>query len=717
MRKRLLSALIAGLLVSAPAFAQDKDWKVEGSATLGPIYDSTNDTKDKSKREEYRDLGNGVLSDIFVRGRSDKTWFDGYGENFGRDDQYLMLRGGVYDLFKYKIYTDSFRHNFLFGGLTPFNGTGTNVLTATFPQPNPATWNPIDIGYKRTDSGGYFEWQGLAPWYFRVDANQVKFDGTKIGSGANGTSPGNGFTDLAFPVQYNTKNATVEGGYNTGQMNLSLSYLYSKFDNDFTTLAWNSPFFANNVDTTYLPPDNHYQRIAANATFRGLPWQSTIAARYTWSEGKSGADLAQTALNGSAPNFFGPTDPNVNHFTGKVDNQTFTLALASHPIQTVDTRVYYNYYKRTNDSTQVIYDANSIVNCAGGPCLNDQYAFTKNNVGFDAYWRFMPKNRLGVGWDYMKTTQNRFDYDNIKTNKVFVEWKNTALDNLSGRVKYTHLQRRSDYLLGNAGVNAGDAAFLERFTSRFDSSNLDRDEVKLVGDWSPMPLLDFSLEATWKDNKYKGFTIGRSNDKRDEVYLSGSWGDPSRLRLTAFGNVEHITYDSSHRQIGASPCNAASGPNCFDPSSPPNSTAFNWSARNKDRNWVLGVGADWPAMERLMVKASALYYHTDGSADINSQNNFGNPLPITAYDDSQRTSVNLKGIYSYDRNWSFTLGYAYERWRYSDAGYNGYQYTIPFPGVSNNTSQSYLNGYLAFNNYNANIVYLFATYKFDTLSR
>jgi MtrB/PioB family decaheme-associated outer membrane protein len=717
MTKRLLPILIAGLFVATPALGQDTDWKVEGSATLGAIYDSTNNTKDRSKQEEFRDLGNGVLSDVFVRGRGGQTWFEGYGENFGRDDQYMMLRGGIYDLFKFKIYTDSLPHNFLFDGLTPFAGTGSNVLTATFPQPNPATWNPIDIGYKRTDNGGYFEWQGQAPWYARVDANQVKFEGTKIGSGALGTSPGNGFIDLAIPVQYKTSNVSVEGGYNTGQMNLSLSYLYSKFENDFTTLSWNNPFFANNVDTTYLPPDNSYQRFAANATFRGLPWQSTLAARYTWSEGKSDADLAQTALNGTSPNFFGPTLSNVNHFTGKVDNQTFTLALASHPATTVDTRVYYNYYKRNNDSTDVIYGAASIVNCSGGPCENFLYDFTKNNVGLDAYWRFMPKNRLGAGWDYQKTTQNREDYDNIETNKVFVEWKNTALDNLTGRVKYTHLQRRSDYLLGNAGVNGGDPNFLERFTSRFDSSNLDRDEVKLLADWSPMPFLDFSFEAIWKNNQYKDITLGRTNDKRDEVYLSGSWGDAARLRLTAFGDVEHITYDSNHRQVGVSPCTAASGLNCFDPGQPPNANAFNWSAGNKDRNWVIGIGADWPAMERLMVKASVLYYHTDGSADISSQNNFGTPLPITAYDDTQHTSANLKGIYSYDKNWSFTLGYAYERWRYSDAGYNGYQYTIPFPGVSNNTSQSYLNGYLAFNNYNSNIVYLLATYKFDTLSR
>jgi MtrB/PioB family decaheme-associated outer membrane protein len=712
MSKTLLAALIAGLLAAVPAWGQDNGWRVQGSATLGPINDSTSDTKDASKEREYRDLSDGVLSNIIVRGRNGQNWFDGYGENFGRDDQYLTLRGGTYELFKFKIYTDSLRHNFLFNGLTPFAGSGTDVLSATFPQPDPATWNRIDVGYKRTDDGGFFEWQGLAPWYFRVDANQVKFDGTKIGSGANGQGQGNGFTDLAVPVHYNTKNATAEAGYNTGQMNLSLSYLYSRFDNDFTTLSWNNPFFANNVDTTYLPPDNHYQRVAANATFRALPWHSTLAARYTWSEGKSDADLAQTALNSTGPNPFGPTLPNVNHFSGKVEDQTFTLTLASHPIQTVDTRLYYNYYKHNNDSTEVIYSAASIVNCLGGPCQNDLFEYTKNNVGFDAYWRFMPKNRIGFGWDYWTVDQNRDDYDNIRTNKLFVEWKNTALANLSGRLRYTHFQRRSDYLLGNAGVNAGDPAFLARFTSRIDYSDLDRDEFKVIGDWSPMPLLDFSLEATWRDNKYKGVTLGRNSDKREAVYLSGSWGDPKRIRTTGFVDYERITYDSNHRE-NASGCNAATGPNCFDPSSPPSSAAFNWSARNRDRNWVVGVGADWQVMERLMVKGSALYYKTDGSVDISSQNNFGNPLPIAAFDDTERTSLNLKGIYSYDKKWSFTLGYAYERWRYSDAARNGYQYTVPFPGVSNNTSQSYLNGYLAFTNYDANIVYLLASYKFD----
>ncbi len=41
------------------------------------------------------------------------------------------------------------------------------------------------------------------------------------------------------------------------------------------------------LDTTYLAPDNHFQRVIAEATFRELPLRSMLAMRYTWSETKS----------------------------------------------------------------------------------------------------------------------------------------------------------------------------------------------------------------------------------------------------------------------------------------------------------------------------------------------------------------------------------------------------------------------------------------------
>jgi hypothetical protein len=298
MTKKLLSTLIASLFAAAPALAEGDDpIRVEGGATLGGIYNNQK-VQDSAKLEEYQDLGNGALSNVGARGRNSKTWFDGYGENFGRTDQYMFLRGGMYDIFKTGAYFNEIPHNFNSSALTPYFGTGGNVLVTTFPQINPNTWNSFNQGYERKDAGGYFEWQKNSPWYFRADGNEVKFEGTKVGSGASGTSPGNGFVDLAIPVQTKTSNWGAEGGYQTSKATLALRWDYSKFENSNDTVMWTNPFFGgNNLDTTYLPLDNTFNKFTATGNYRDLPWRSVISARYTWAETKSSTDLGQSALN------------------------------------------------------------------------------------------------------------------------------------------------------------------------------------------------------------------------------------------------------------------------------------------------------------------------------------------------------------------------------------------------------------------------------------
>ena len=732
MQRKLLSTLIAGLFVAAPVAAQNlgTQWVSQGAISLGGIF-VDDKTDDGSKLEQYRDLGDGVLSSILYRGRNPGSgyWIDFFGENIGRDDMYLNLRGGQYDAFKYRLYTDWLTQNRLYNGRTPFNGAGGGDLRATFPAPNPATWNSLNIGFDRRDTGGYFEWQRNSPWYFRVDANYVERDGTKIGSAANGTSPGNGFVDLAIPVDYKTTNASAEFGYSTTQYHFAVNYMYSKLDSGFKTVTWTNPFFGNGIDTTYLAPDNDYQRLLINGTIRQLPWNSTLAARFTWDQLESDTPLVTSALN-SATGGFGLTNPNVSDFRGKVNNSTFSLAWSAMPMTNLDTRVYYNYQKRDNESTHVEFTPVSGLSCGTGiVCDNELYNYEKWNVGLDAYWRFARGNRLGFGIDYLNFENNRVDYDEVKDTKLYLEYRNTMIDTLAVKLRYTYLDRDSNFLLGHEGANANDTLFLERFIGRYDLQPLKRNEVKLDIDWSPHPLVDLSAEAIWKDNDYErgGSEIsyngepideflGRTKDKRKEIYLSASFGDPSKVRATAFYDIEWITYDSFHRNIGAGSCPTTSGgvtaTNCFDPNTAPNSIAYNWSAKNKDKNWLAGIGVDWPVVPNVLLKASYLYVRTDGKADIAAQNNFGNPLPITAYDDTKTQSFNLKAIWDINRNWQMTAGYAYEKYTYSDDQYNGYQYTVPFPAVSNNTSQSYLNGFNAFTNYKANIFYVLGTYRF-----
>jgi MtrB/PioB family decaheme-associated outer membrane protein len=704
VNRKTLATLLGTIFAAGSASAQTVNpWLIEGSATAGAII--TNESgRDESKIEEYRDLTSGVLSNIFVRGRNDKTWFDAYGENFGRDDMYISLRGGQYDVFKYRIYTNWLPHNFEFNARTPYSGIGTNQLTGSFPNTNPDSWDAFTLGYQRKDTGGYFEWQGTSPWYFRVEGNRVSFDGTKVGSAALGNSPGNGFADLAFPVSYATSNVSAEFGYSTRKMQFSASYLFSKFDNSNQSLQWTNPFFNNQLDSSYLPLDNNYHRVALNGVLRDLPYGSTLSARYTWSKTTSDTGVPQFAL--SSGGAYVPMLPDSDTFNGDLVDQTFSVSLTSTPVKNLDSKLYYNFYDHNNNSTQLTFAGDSPLNC-DGPCQNQLYSYRKNNAGIEGLYRFDRANRLSGGWDYLDLDQTRHDYNHVTFSKLWVEYKNTSLENVSARVKYWYLQRRSDFLLGDEGTGPDDPNFLNRFINRFDNSPVDQNQVKVQVDWSPAPLLDTSLEYIYKDNHYKDTTLGRTGDRRNEIFATVSYGDLTKWRVTLMGDYEFVKYDSDHRNI-----NDTAAANAFDPFAPPNSSNYNWAATNTDKNWLVGIGLDWFATDKLTIKGSLMYFQSDGNSDVMSQQNFGNPLPIDAYDNWKRTSLNLKAVYALNKTWSFTGGYAYERTRYSDIAFDGYQYTIPFPPVTNNTGQSYLNGYRAFTNGDANIFYVLATYKF-----
>ncbi len=582
MSKRLLSTLIASLFAAAPAFAQsDEDpMRVQGTATLGGLYNNT-DARDTARLFEYQDLGNGALSNVGVQGRSSRTWFQGYGENFGRTDQYMFLRGGMYDVFKAGAYLNDIPHTFSSNAYTPFTGSGGNVLTATFPlaalptNPPTAGWNSFRLGYERRDAGGYAEWQKNTPWYFRVDGNQVTFSGTRVGSAANGTSPGNGYIDLAIPQQFKTSNWGVEGGYQTGKATFALRWDYSKFENDNPTLLWTNPFFgptstttSNLYDTTYLAPNNSFNKFTLSGNYRDMPWRSVISARYTWAKTTSDFPLGLTALNSGG--VYNSTLPGENNFNGENINQSFALAWTATPFANFDTRVYYYWTKLQNKSDLVEFGnaptaplasglgcGNFVV--AGVPtgtvgnCENELYNYTKNNVGFDAWWRFARAQRFGFGWDYNNLDQTRVDYDKAHWNKLWAEYKNTMLDTVSGRLKYQYIKRDADLNFTNDPLPVGGANnpnFLLPFTSAFDLQSNTTNLWKLYLDWTPTANTGLSFEGTWAKIDYDDVTFGRTSNDKQGYFLTGYWNLSDKWKFNAFGSWEETKYPSDHRYIG-----------------------------------------------------------------------------------------------------------------------------------------------------------------------
>src|SRR5512140_2045516 len=99
MKAKTLAVAIAGLFATA-AMAQDAGTVVSGSITLGGIASDTRNTRDEGNFQEFRDLQNGGVAGVDIALRGSRQWLDIFGENLGRRDQLMDIRGGLYGSFK-----------------------------------------------------------------------------------------------------------------------------------------------------------------------------------------------------------------------------------------------------------------------------------------------------------------------------------------------------------------------------------------------------------------------------------------------------------------------------------------------------------------------------------------------------------------------------------------------------------------------------------------
>ena len=710
MKSKLIAVCIASLFAGASSVpAQQTGLKWTGEVSLGLRYVHVN-AGDPSKFREYRDLDTNALTMLDLRAESDTHRFMLFGENIGQDDQYIDVRGSKVGTWKFRLYDNEVRHRFGSGpgARSPYFGIGTNVITALLPNLNPGNWNTFDDSLKRRDAGAMLEWAGFSPWYFRLDGNQVTRDGIKVIGGSQGTSPGNGSVDLPAPVDWTTRNISGEVGYQAANKHLAVNFLQSKFTNGNDVLFWSNGFFApgapTNYDRSVLPADNDLWRLGVNGNWRGLPWGSTIAGRVTYSKLTNDVAVLPTMLAAGATN--PSTAANAPIFHGEVINTTMSAAINSHPLQALDTKLYYNYKRKDNNSTQMIFApaAASGLQCGGAACVNELFNYTKNNAGVEAFYRLNRENRFGGGYDYYHTERERIDFPRTNEQKVFAEWKNSTLEWLDTRVKYQFLARRSTYTPVLPPTNP-----IDLYVRRFDLANVNQHLIKARFDSNPAPLVDLGLDVIFKYNDYKDSTLGRTKDWRQEYYVSAGYGSANSFRIYTFADLELVRYDSIHRADTGNTATVITA----DPGSGDFPTIYNWKVQNKDRSWQLGIGTEWQQFERLKWLASAIYGKTHGSADfsVNSPPAVvtGGVLPINSFDNTTRLALNLKAVYRHTRELQFTAGYAYEHWDYSDIGYDGFRYTLRAGAA---TQTSYFTGQQAFQPYNANIVYVMATYRF-----
>jgi MtrB/PioB family decaheme-associated outer membrane protein len=658
--KIIISVLMICLIPFYNAFSADQ--VIEGEITgVGKYIGVEGGEGGKAKFTEYRDLreNGGFYGRARLNLDTEKYFFNFKAGDFGYDTQYYKIDGGMWGKFKFDLFYNEIPHNITFDARTFFLGAGHDTLVGA-PNTNVATWNTFDYSIERRQYGGGLKVNVIKPFFFDASFQREEREGIKP-TGVAGTSPGGIGVELLEPVRYVTNNLNLEGGYAKNPLFLSLTYLYSDFNNSNTALNFINPATAAQ-DTSSLPPDNTYHKGAFKGAVK-LPFNSRFSTNIGFSRGESETSLFPT-------------------FDGKVNTQNYDFALTSNPVRFFDAKVYYKYYKRDNRSDDPLGIVEGFLD----------YKISK--YGADLGFRLPAKFYLTGGYQYVKTKRDfHHEPDNVlpfnTDNIYFVDLKWSGLDFLDARVGYEKFDRDAQYRTFETDVQPN---------RKYSYAAQNRDTYKASIDIFPLENLNFGFEYRHREIDYTDTIFGLKSDKRDEFGSNAAYTLGKIAKL--YGNVDFGL-------IKFQPDLVRSG--------------LEWNVKQKDRTFGYGFGTEIYAIpNKLTFIFQHDYVKSNGSADFTidpglfvaanglaGANN--DTVDIMRAEDYTLYSFKIKAIYNFTKSLGASIGYAYVRFKYKDDQLDGYQF-VPGGGVGSNGA--YLTGAYKDQSYKANLIFGGLSYKF-----
>jgi MtrB/PioB family decaheme-associated outer membrane protein len=698
MKKWIISAILMfGIGFFSIAVAEDEKLSGEISAT-GTL---TSVSGNKAKFNEYQDIQSGVYGDIKLRYDSEKYYTDFNARDMGYNTQRYNIEGGKWGDFKFDLNYDETPHNITYDAKTFYSGAGSSNLTYPIhpPSTNTNTWSNFDYSTKRKDFSGGFKLDTLKPFFFDVSAASEQKTGI-YPIGAAGTTPGGISIELPAPVDYRTDSLNIAAGYILNPLRLSLAYIYSSFSNGNHNLNFRNPATANTAsatDTFTMPPDNNYYKVNLTGSLK-LPSNSKFDMKLATASAKSDGTLL-TSYVADVAGGLRNIALSKSTFYGQVDTRNLAMSLTSKPFSFLDGRLFLKYDERQNKSDQI-----SITDATQSPSTftNALFDYRKVKFGAELGFRLPAKFYLNTNYNHGTIDRMRDDIPKNRDDLYGVELRWTGLDFMAALVGYERLERRAEFNTPNGGTSD-----IEYFIRRFDAAGKYMDTYKTSLDFFPMENLNFSLGYKHKETNYPDTILGLTGDRRDEVSVDADYLIRKRVKLFGFFDYERIQQNQFQRQTTST----------VDPTLPPTTTSFNWTASQKDESYSFTIGTDiFIIPEKLTLRLQHSYLESNGSVDYTYLLG-GNPLPagrtqdnidIANWDSYQLRYYLVKLTYNATKTLSIAVGYAYEKYSYSDAQIDGYLY-VP---ATTTTNGAYLTGAYKDPSYESHTGFITLSYRF-----
>jgi len=652
----------------------------------------------KAKYNEYRDVKDGTVgaygSVLFGYDNRKGYFMDFTALDIGYDTQSYRLEGGRWGSFKYLLNYNETPHNITWDAITPYGSPGSAYLVYPGPgSPTTNRWVPFNYSTIRKDYGAGIRVDRLKPFYMEVSYSHEKKDGIKPFAAEGAAGFGNAI-ELPEPVDYRTNQLTGEMGYAKQPLFLSFQYLYSQFGNNNEVLSFRNPFLTiqPNVDRFNLAPDNTYQKYSFAGNVK-LPMNSKFNTNLGHSTGKSDVNILGSIWNNDT---LQPLILSTNRFHGDVRTQNYDFVLTSNPINFLEGKAYYKYYKRDNQS-----DTIRLVNEDGQVTVNQLFEYKKETFGAQLDFRLYRGLHLLTRYQHINLDRQRYDIPENKDDIYFAEIRYSPMSLGVFRISYEKLLRNADLLFRNpTGSNA-----IQLYQRRYDAATQDRDTFKTAWSITPIDPLSIDISYKYKKSDYDDTIIGLLKRETNEFAFDVDYTMGKCFRFFGYFDYQYIKTDQLQRQFNTNP-NPVGGIQ--------DTTNFNWRSKQKDTTYDYGLGIDIHAIpKKLTFRLSYDYVMANGENDFTyltaaaltgGRNNEN--IDIANWGDYRKQCFMFKAMYQATPSLGITAGYIYERYRTSNAQYDGYQYVVGTP------PSTYLTGAYSDPSFNANLVFLGFSYKF-----
>ena len=551
---------------------------------------------------KYADLSDGFLLRRFLiegRERDGVAYFEIGGGSAGRSDQFYHAEIGHHGLFRLRGGFDSLKHLSMDDARVLFKGSGSEQLSLPAPLiPGLNSSSDVEaaldsIGKNRLSqsmSEGEVELQlrilpGLslvADYQLRQRDGEKPFGGT-LGLTFNAESVGSVAETIA-PVESDTHEWSAALQYASEQLQASLRYHGSIYDDHNSSLTWENPFAAfefngslfQGVETgrSALAPDNQLHQISTDIGMR-LPLSGRLTTSVSWTRMLQDERLLPATTNPSLTRF---DVLSRQHADARVDHLLVQSKIRMKPISPVTIQLGFRYFQRDNDTEYLAFNP---TNGEYGYVTEDlgetsrvgavPYSMRRYRLNGKVEWRFAKRSKVGLEYEHEATHRDNRARRDVRDDEVRLHLSTGRIPFTQLRLAYSFLRRsgsgydvtRDRKFYASApgfGATSGPGFSLREFR-QLDLASHDRHEINLRANWLLGSRTDLSVMARYDIRDYRssyGVTDARVADLNADMsfqisprldahaYVSFEWRDQRMATINSgFGPLTDFSAGSA----------------------------------------------------------------------------------------------------------------------------------------------------------------------------